>query len=376
MKKNKEYIRIGDKVRLIFTDEVGIVVEAFDGETMMVELDGEEIPVFIEHLEKVVENDSEASISSKPNPNLQQHFKTGKKKPLKKVELQKKKMEAAQKINASGLQTSLDKAPDRGIRVALQPFHDDNGDITYFLIHLINDSGYALQFEYEMSSIEAIEFVLKKKIGGRETMILNSMNYDMLNEQPFLQFKFELLKKNNTKLLQKFEKIVKPKAKMLRRPPEPLDKIEGKAYLYPICHQFPTAPNVEKSVNPEKKYLEKLKFHTFEDNVIEQDFSEKIYINAEERIIDLHIEKLIKSYRHLPKRNILSIQLKECQKSIEEAIKRKEKNMVVIHGIGKGKLKQEVFKLLMNYKEITNFKNEYNHRFGFGATEIFFEYEE
>lgn len=373
MKKQKEYIRVGDTVRLIFTDEIGVVESVLDSETMIVELDGEEIPVFMEHLEKVVEKDDNTN-TSKPNPNLQQYFKTGKKKPVKKSELQKKKVEAAQKINASGLQTTIDKEPDRGIKVAMQPFWDENGDITYFLIHLINDSGYALQFEYEMSSLDGIEFELKQKVGGREVMILNSMNYDMLNEQPFLEFKFKLLKKDSPELLQKFEKTVKPKAKMLRRPPEMFSKIEGKAYVYPVYHQIPSAP-VKKEATPAEKSLEKLKFHTFEDEQEKQDFTEKVYLNAEERIIDLHIEKLVKSYRHLPKRSILSLQLQECQKSIEEAIKRKEKNMVVIHGIGKGKLKQEVFKLLMNYNEVTNFKNEYNHRYGFGATEIFFEYE-
>lgn len=384
MKKKKEYIRVGDTVQLIFTDEIGVVVDIFDGETMLVELEGEEIPVFIEHLKKVAEPNSDSPASTSNTSKLPFTSKsTPRKKRITKADLQKKKVEqerkkeeAAKKINAQGLQNQIDKAPDRGLQVALQPFYDESGDITYFLIHLINDTGYALQFEYELSTVEKIEFVLKKKIGGREVMILNSMNYDTLNDQPFLYFTFEVLKKDAEHLLKKFEKTVKPKAKMLRRPPISFEKIGGKAYLYPIFHQIPLSPKAEKQPKPEKKYLEKLKFHTFEDELKEEDFSERVYVNAEERIIDLHIDKLVKSYKHLPKRNILVLQLQECQKSIEEAIKRREKNMVVIHGIGKGKLKQEVFKLLREFKEIAHFKNEYNHRFGFGATEIFFDYSE
>jgi len=55
MKKNKEYIRVGDTVRMIFTDETGIVLSYLDAETLSVEIDGEDIPVFSEHLEKVAE---------------------------------------------------------------------------------------------------------------------------------------------------------------------------------------------------------------------------------------------------------------------------------------------------------------------------------
>jgi len=281
------------------------------------------------------------------------------------------------KLKEMGLQTQTDDEPDRGLKVALQPFYDDSGDITYFLIHLLNDSGYTLQFDYQLQNIEGIEFELKKKrIGGREPMILNSINYDSLNDQPQLQFKFELLKKNEKELKKAFEKTVKPKAKMLRRPPEELSVIAGKAYSYPLFHQLPKKPKIAPPIKNKDTHLDKLKSYAFQYGVEKQDFTEKVYINAEERIIDLHIEKLSKSYRHLTKTHILLLQLKECQKSIEAAIKRKEKNMVVIHGIGKGKLKKEVFKLLMNYNEVKNFKNEYNHRYGFGATEIFFEYEE
>ncbi|MEZ4884048.1 MAG: Smr/MutS family protein [Chitinophagales bacterium] len=374
MKKNKDYIRVGDMVQLIFTDEVGLVVDFFDGETLMVEIDGQEIPVFMEHLKKVEEK--EATPSNIAPIHLPQHLKKNPKKPLKKQDLQKKKEDAAQKINSIAQHNEMDYEPDRGIHIALQPFYDDSGDINYFLIHLINDSGYALQFDYQLLSIEYIEFELKKKISGRETMILNSMDYDLLNEQPQLQFKFSLLKKDTTKLLTNFEKTIKPKAKMLRRVPEMLKSIAGKAYIYTLFHQVPPTPTATPPPKPESRYIEKLKLHTFENEVKEQNFSEKIYINAEERVIDLHIEKLAKSYRHLTKTNIMLLQLNECQKNIEEAIKRKEKNMVVIHGIGKGKLKSEVFRLLMNYPEVKNFKNEYNHRYGFGATEIFFEYEE
>ena len=101
----------------------------------------------------------------------------------------------------------------------------------------------------------------------------------------------------------------------------------------------------------------------------------KISINAEQRVVDLHIEKLLKEHQYLPKYKVLQTQLAHFETQISLAIERQENNMIVIHGLGKGKLKQEIVKRLRFYPEVKTFKNEYDPRFGLGATEIIFEYE-
>jgi dsDNA-specific endonuclease/ATPase MutS2 len=46
----------------------------------------------------------------------------------------------------------------------------------------------------------------------------------------------------------------------------------------------------------------------------------------------------------------------------------------VIHGIGEGKLRDEIHDILRLKKEVKSFVNQYDPRFGYGATEIFFQY--
>jgi dsDNA-specific endonuclease/ATPase MutS2 len=46
----------------------------------------------------------------------------------------------------------------------------------------------------------------------------------------------------------------------------------------------------------------------------------------------------------------------------------------VIHGVGKGKLREEIHEILKLKKEVKYFINQYDPRFGYGATEIFFNY--
>ena len=49
----------------------------------------------------------------------------------------------------------------------------------------------------------------------------------------------------------------------------------------------------------------------------------------------------------------------------------KTKNIIVIHGVGKGKLKDEIHEILRHKKEVKSFINRYTNLYGYGATEIF-----
>ena len=44
--------------------------------------------------------------------------------------------------------------------------------------------------------------------------------------------------------------------------------------------------------------------------------------------------------------------------------------IIFIHGIGTGKLKNELNKILAAHEHVASFDNTYDHRFGFGATEV------
>jgi dsDNA-specific endonuclease/ATPase MutS2 len=46
----------------------------------------------------------------------------------------------------------------------------------------------------------------------------------------------------------------------------------------------------------------------------------------------------------------------------------------VVHGVGTGRLRDEIHDILRLKKEVKSFVNRYDPRFGYGATEIFFQY--
>lgn len=49
-------------------------------------------------------------------------------------------------------------------------------------------------------------------------------------------------------------------------------------------------------------------------------------------------------------------------------------NLIVIHGVGSGKLKDEIHEILKTKKEVKTFVNQYHPNFGYGATEVYFGY--
>lgn len=88
--------------------------------------------------------------------------------------------------------------------------------------------------------------------------------------------------------------------------------------------------------------------------------------------IDLHIENLTDDHRYLSNRDMLEIQLRHCRQFIEKARESKVKKIVIIHGVGKGVLKNEIYQMLQGLNHILEFYDASLQKYGQGATEVTF----
>ena len=91
-------------------------------------------------------------------------------------------------------------------------------------------------------------------------------------------------------------------------------------------------------------------------------------------VVDLHIEKLTDSWKHLTNYEILQLQLKAFEKYYDLALSHYQASLIVIHGVGQGRLKDEIHDILKTKKEVGSFVNQYSPSYGYGATEILFSY--
>ena len=85
------------------------------------------------------------------------------------------------------------------------------------------------------------------------------------------------------------------------------------------------------------------------------------------REIDLHIEVLSPKDARRNKAEILDIQLKHCEDYVREAIHGQITPVVIIHGKGRGRLKEEVLRLLRSFHEIVKIEEYFKTS---GATRI------
>jgi hypothetical protein len=88
-----------------------------------------------------------------------------------------------------------------------------------------------------------------------------------------------------------------------------------------------------------------------------------------EKEVDLHIEELMDNWSGMTNAQLIDVQLRKMQKELDEAISNRYQRIVFIHGVGNGRLKSEVRKILSSYKGI-RFHDASYQRYGFGATEV------
>jgi hypothetical protein len=87
--------------------------------------------------------------------------------------------------------------------------------------------------------------------------------------------------------------------------------------------------------------------------------------------VDLHIEKLVNSYKGMGNYDILNLQLETAKRQVEFAMRKRIQKIVFIHGVGEGVLKAELDFLLGRYDNLKFYDADYQ-KYGVGATEVYF----
>lgn len=100
---------------------------------------------------------------------------------------------------------------------------------------------------------------------------------------------------------------------------------------------------------------------------------EKKSIDRPSKEVDLHIEKLRDDHAFLNKSEILDIQLDAFQRNLDAAIAHKFSDIIFIHGLGNGTLKNHIHKTVSKHPQVKTFRDAHKEKFGYGATEVIFK---
>jgi hypothetical protein len=197
-----------------------------------------------------------------------------------------------------------------------------------------------------------------------EDFYLHNISFASVNDSPQFSFEFSLPAPEKSKA-EWHEVSLKLKPKQLFDRIEKLKEAGEATFTYKL---FDTYPNKQ----------EEAPLHF--DSLIAKGI--KVYNAKEARqhlppartVIDLHIEKLTDDWKHLSNAEILDMQLKEFEKWYDLALAHRQLQLTVIHGVGRGVLRDEIHALLRLKRDVKSFVNQYHPSFGYGATEIYFQY--
>lgn len=85
--------------------------------------------------------------------------------------------------------------------------------------------------------------------------------------------------------------------------------------------------------------------------------------------IDLHLHEIIDSERGMSDGEKVQYQIDYFERMLEKAIREKMRKVVFIHGIGKGRLREEIRRVMNYYTNVRYFDADHR-KYGSGATEV------
>ncbi len=328
---------IGDRILLKKTNEEGFVTNYIDKQMIEVKVGGTVFPVHMDEID---------------HPYLKWFTeKTAKKKGTPPEQLPVEKIAGRQQRLANG------------VHLSFMPVYKTEAMeevVDTIKVYLLNELPQSIKFVYDVRMATRSLFRHEGSLHGFGNVYLHSIAYADMNDQP--RFNWQLTDVANDKM-DLAEGVLRIRPQKLFEHINELMKSGGPSFRYTLIEDF----EPKKKKEPIDTYLPPVPApaaplvtaRTIESARLE---------------IDLHIENLVDNMRGLSNADIVKIQLDTLQRYLNLAIVHRQERMVVIHGLGKGRLREEVHAILKTTKEVARFKNEWSGKYGFGATEIWFRY--
>jgi hypothetical protein len=339
--------QVGDEILVLLSNEEGRIIEIMDDKMVMIEVRGVKFPAYMDQID----------------------FPYFKRFTEKKLFPQKA---APQKIYVDQIPKEKvvknDSKDEEGVWLNIIPkftLDDFNDEIVDNLkIYLSNRNRVSYNFIYDQSFGNESNFSIESTIAPFTDFYIHDISFAEVNDSPNFSVDFSLTEPHKKKA-DHFEAIVKIKPKQFFHKIEILKEDEKAHIRYPL---FETYPDKVEDNHIAIDVLRNAGYKVYDVSKIKQN------IQQARSVIDLHIEKILDRHNHLSNAEILHFQLQEFEKWFELARLNQLPSMIIIHGVGKGKLKAEIHDLLKVKPGVKSFINQYSDFYGYGATEVFFEY--
>jgi hypothetical protein len=336
--------QIGDKVLVLHSNEEGEVVDIINNKMVMVDVRGVKFPAYIDQLD----------------------FPYFKRFTEKKLFPQKKPKTFVDDLRREK-DSPAKQVADGAWLLFLPEFDmDEFGDdiITNLKVHLVNHTHHGYQFTYKLSFFGKTSFDLTNQVYAFKDFYLHDVPFSDLSDSPVFSFEFSLLTPDKTKASH-YEASVKIKPKQLFHKVEEVKQKGEATFSYLLFKEYPAR-------GPEEDIV--INSTTLPGYKIYEASQARQHLEPAKQELDLHIERLTADWQNMNALEKLALQLETFEKYLDLAIAHHLPSMIVIHGIGTGRLRDEIHEALKYKRGVKSFINQYDPRYGYGATEIFFQY--
>lgn len=310
--------KVGDKVRFLREPISGIVTRIIDHNLVAVtDENGFEIPVSIRELVPISKDE-------------QKHFQNS------------DSAEFEKEIIAT--------LSHQGIFIA---FIQEEKLKNLYNLFFINSSDFDLLLSYshhtDTELIGQCALILQKQSFQK----LGTFNIQDFEKWPKLNFQVLFHRNDKFNALNPFIRSIKIKGANFFGRLEQVPLMEKKGHLWQLDEQGQGAHfEIGDKLNPVKK-------NNFDQFIPENE-------------VDLHIEALRTDANKMNVEDIFSYQLSYFHKCFEAALIHNYPKIIFIHGVGNGTLRNAIHKIISKHPHVKTFKDAQKEKFGYGATEIFF----
>lgn len=329
---------------ILHSNEEGRVVDIINNKMMMVEVRGVSFPVYMDQVDfPYFKRFSEKKIGPSKKSKVY-------------IDDLRKEKQGDPKKDADGMWLTILPVMET----------DEFGDevVTELKLHLVNRTNATYHFIYRLKFFGRADFELKNTIHSFKDFYLHDIHFSDLNDSPVFDFEFSLAEPDKRKV-PFYEAGLKLKPKQLFARIEEIRKKNEATFSHRLFEFYPDRieePDLGINILANKG------FKIYDAKKVREN------LEPARSVVDLHIEKLTDNWKGLGNYEIMALQLKTFEKFYELAVAHHQSSLIVIHGVGEGKLRDEIHDMLRLKKEVKSFVNQYHPNFGYGATEIFFQY--
>ena len=234
-----------------------------------------------------------------------------------------------------------------------------------FLIGYQNDTTSRFVIDGEITFNGPAPIALKGDLDAHSLGTFGRLPFDQINDYPHFEMSIE--RHSDQGHEESFKRKIKTKPKHLLKMSLLSRWGNRPGRTYPLWTPTINKKSLEHLAVPKTTTSAGRNF-THRSGTI-KDLSELAVFNRE---LDLHAERLFDNPKSVSTEEIFTKQMKTFHWFMDKAKSMNIDRVFVIHGVGSGRLKNEITKQLEFDPSVSSFANEHHPKYGFGATEIIF----